>query len=212
MPVRLGYPFKGAVRFGKLDLSGQKTGQAHACPVIFPLPRRMLSYPTTQNRLPQPVSPLRFIEILPTGQPAEPLPDWTSRAQEISEMTAALYHSVGFLPPWIGYVALDHDTCVGCCGFKSPPRDGRVEIAYFTFPEHERLGYATQMARHLITIARAADPPVTVAAQTLPEENASVAILRKLDFTCIGEIQHPEDGTVWEWQLTRPSVPNSNTS
>jgi hypothetical protein len=40
-----------------------------------------------------------------------------------------------------------------------------------------------------------------VFAQTLPEENASTAILKKLGFTLVGSVQHPDDGTVWEWEL-----------
>jgi RimJ/RimL family protein N-acetyltransferase len=76
-----------------------------------------------------------------------------------------------------------------------------VEIAYFTFPDHEGLGIATAMARELIRIARAALPDVVVTAQTLPEENASTHILRKLGFAQAG-IAHDDDaGEVWEWHL-----------
>ena len=44
-------------------------------------------------------------------------------------------------------------------------------------------------------------PAVLAAAQTLPERNASHRILEKLGFRHITTIDHPEDGTVWEWQL-----------
>jgi hypothetical protein len=46
---------------------------------------------------------------------------------------------------------------------------------------------------------------VTVAAQTLPEENASTSILKKLKFSFVGSVEHPEDGLVWEWQLSKNS-------
>jgi ribosomal-protein-alanine N-acetyltransferase len=40
-----------------------------------------------------------------------------------------------------------------------------------------------------------------VTAQTLPERNASHRILGKLAFRHLGIVDHPEDGTVWEWRL-----------
>lgn len=48
-----------------------------------------------------------------------------------------------------GYLVLETDTIVGTCAFRSPPRSGEVEIAYFTFPEFEGRGFTTEMARHL---------------------------------------------------------------
>ncbi|MBA4137849.1 MAG: N-acetyltransferase [Opitutus sp.] len=111
-----------------------------------------------------------------------------------------------FVPPWIGYVAVEHGVPVGTCAFKSPPHDGSVEIAYFTFPEHEGRGVATRMAQQLLTRAHATDPRVQVTAQTLPEENASTRILRKLNFVHVRNVQHPEDGLVWEWE-PRPESP-----
>jgi RimJ/RimL family protein N-acetyltransferase len=120
----------------------------------------------------------------------------------IIDATTALYGSVGYQPPWVGYLGFEDDTCVGTCGFKSPPENNRVEIAYFTFPEHESRGVATRMASELIRLARANAPAVTVTAQTLPEESASTSILRTLGFRLTGTLEHPDDGLVWEWQLT----------
>ena len=127
-----------------------------------------------------------------------PLPEVTV---EVFRKTRKLYESVGFEEPWVGYLALADSTPVGTCAFKSPPRDGRVEIAYFTFPGHEGCGLATAMAAELVVIARQNRPSVLVAAQTLPERNTSHRILEKLGFRHIATIDHPEDGTVWEWQL-----------
>ena len=61
------------------------------------------------------------------------------------------------------------------------------------------------MASELIRLALDKMPTVTVAAQTLPEENASTAVLRKLRFRLVGSVEHPEDGLVWEWQLSDTS-------
>ena len=122
-------------------------------------------------------------------------------ADEVIKAYRQLYGSVGYEPPWIGYLALENGSCVGTCGFKSPPQGNRVEIAYFTFPGHESRGVATEMAAELISRARASSPEVTVAAQTLPKESASTSILKKLRFQFIETVDHPEDGHVWEWHL-----------
>lgn len=122
-------------------------------------------------------------------------------AKEVLGATAALYAAVGFKEPWIGYLAVADSTPVGACGFKSPPVDGRVEIAYFTFPAFEGRGLATAMASGLARIARERDPELVVAAQTLPRPGASTRVLEKLGFRLVGSIDHPEDGEVWEWRL-----------
>ena len=131
------------------------------------------------------------------GESCGPLP---AEAEGVLLATSQLYESVGFEPPWIGYVAVTNGTVVGTCGFKAAPLDGRVEIAYFTFPGYEGKGVATHMARQLLLIARDARQDLIVAAQTLPDRNASHRVLEKLGFMCKGPLQHPEDGTVLEWQ------------
>lgn len=142
---------------------------------------------------------LRLIAIDPYGVPAEPLAALPEIAREVCAGTAALYQSVGFVPPWIGYLAVAGHTCVGTCAFKSPVQANRVEIAYFTFPEYEGRGYATRMAQALVRLAAEAAPGVLVLAQTLPAEGASTTILKKLGFELAQIVEHPEDGLVWEW-------------
>lgn len=105
--------------------------------------------------------------------------------------------------PWGGYAGYVDGVQVGECAFKGPPTNGRVEIAYHTFEAFRGRGDATAMARELIDIAKRADPSIVVAAQTLPETNASVSLLIKLGFVLQGTLQHPQDGLVWEWHLQR---------
>lgn len=150
------------------------------------------------------------VSLIPIGRDGTPcgyagsLPEATT---EVFRATAALYEAVGFEEPWVGYLALAGERPVGTCGFKSPPRDGRVEIAYFTFPEWEGRGLASAMAADLVAVARRHGSSVLVAAQTLPERNASHRILEKLGFRHVATIDHPEDGTVWEWQLNEETGP-----
>jgi [ribosomal protein S5]-alanine N-acetyltransferase len=148
---------------------------------------------------------LELVAITESGELAKPVPSTPPVAADIVGATTQLYRAVGYEPPWIGYLAVENDTCVGTCGFKSPPLNDRVEIAYFTFPGHESRGLATRMAAELIRLALAKMPAVTVAAQTLPEENASTSVLKKLRFRQVGTLEHPEDGQVWEWRLSNAS-------
>ena len=121
---------------------------------------------------------------------------------EVARATAQLYDTIGFEEPWIGYLAFSGPTAVGACAFKAPPSDQRVEIAYYTFPEWEGRGVATAMAAELISIARRHRSSLVVAAQTLPNHSASHRVLQKLGFRHVATVDHPEDGPVWEWQLS----------
>ena len=145
---------------------------------------------------------MELIAITESGELAKPVPSAPDVAAEVVEAMTRLYRAFGYEPPWIGYLAIEDGACVGTCGFKSPPQNGRVEIAYFTFPGYESRGVATRMTAALIRLALDERPAVTVAAQTLPEENASTSILKKLRFRLVGSVEHPEDGLVWEWQLS----------
>ena len=145
---------------------------------------------------------MELIAITESGELAKPMPSTPQVVADVVKATTELYRAVGYEPPWIGYLAVENGTCVGMCGFKSPPQDNRVEIAYGTLPEHESRGVATRMASELIRLALDKMPAVTVTAQTLPEENASCSVLKKLRFHLVRTVEHPEDGPVWEWQLS----------
>jgi len=144
---------------------------------------------------------VRLVPIAQEGSPTEDLGILPDDALQVCAAMASLYQSSGFLFPWVGYLALSGSTVVGTCAFKGPPVAGIVEIAYFTFPSSEGQGIATEMARSLIDTARQTDPGITVIAQTLPEPNASNAILKKIGFGFLGAVMHSEDGEVWEWHL-----------
>jgi RimJ/RimL family protein N-acetyltransferase len=145
---------------------------------------------------------VELVAITISGAPARSVPELPAAAREALAGTAMLYREAGFEPPWIGYLAIADDACIGTCAFKCAPQDGRVELAYFTFPGHEGRGLATRMCRELVTLARSAVPGVIVTAQTLPEHNASTRVLEKCGFHLHAELDHPEDGLVWEWWLT----------
>lgn len=145
---------------------------------------------------------MKLIEIGETGSLSNDLviDDFL---REVIDATMAHYQRVGFVPPWIGYVGVDHDVPVGVCGFKGPPADGRIEIAYGTVPGHGGKGVATALACELVKITQTTDDTLSVFAQTLPHESASTSILKKLGFRMTCTVDHPEDGLVWEWELPR---------
>ena len=149
--------------------------------------------------------------LIPIGRDGTPVGysgELTDVAREVVHATVGLYETAGFTEPWIGYFAVRGSTLVGTCAFKSPPSDGRVEIAYCTFPEFEGQGVATSMARQIVALAESRAPESVVAAQTLPEPNASHRILEKIGFRHVSTLDHPDDGEVWEWHLV-PSDPAS---
>jgi RimJ/RimL family protein N-acetyltransferase len=143
---------------------------------------------------------IRLIAIRESGEPAEAV-ELPPGVAAVLPATADMYRASGFEPPWIGYIAANGNRAVGTCAFKTAPAAGRVEIAYFTFPAFEGQGFATAMARQLVALARAQRPGIVVTAQTLPERNASNAILEKLEFRLAGTATDADAGDVWEWRL-----------
>jgi ribosomal-protein-alanine N-acetyltransferase len=120
-------------------------------------------------------------------------------------MQAALYRKTGAAEPWIGYLARDpsEQALVGSCSFVNRT-GGQVEIAYFTFPGLEGRGVGGRMAAALVEIAWDDPALEEVIAHTLPQENASTQILRRLGFDRAGEAVDPDEGAVWLWRLRRP--------
>jgi RimJ/RimL family protein N-acetyltransferase len=144
---------------------------------------------------------MELIEITKDGMPACPISELPEVAADVMAGTAEMYKTTSYHPPWIGYLAILNGKCVGSCAFKTPPIEGRVEIAYFTFPENEGRGIATSMAKRLVEKAMSGSQGIRICAQTLPERNASTRVLEKLGFQKVAEVNHPEDGRVWEWEL-----------
>jgi RimJ/RimL family protein N-acetyltransferase len=153
---------------------------------------------------------LRLVPVPPGADPAQLASRLASSfggdpegAVEILLQAVNLLARAPRADPWGTYLAYDGDATVGLCAFKAAPDDrGAVEIAYMTFPVHERKGYAGAMAGALTSIALDAGS-VLVIAHTLPEENPSNRALRANGFIFAGETIDPEDGVVWRWEKSR---------
>jgi RimJ/RimL family protein N-acetyltransferase len=115
--------------------------------------------------------------------------------------TLEYYRKIGFMIPWISYIAKDKGNYVGICSFKGKPINNKVEIAYCTNPKYENNGYATEMCKELINIVHNECKKIIITARTLPEINASAKVLKKNGFVNNGIIIDPDDGEVFEWIL-----------
>lgn len=136
------------------------------------------------------------------GSPTQKISEMPAALAENCRATADLYRRVGFSPPWIGYVATVDGRGVGGGAFVGPPKDGFVEIAYFTLEHEQGKGFASRTAAALVHIAQTADPKTGLKAFTLMEENPSTRILRKLGFAMVGVAKDDDAGEVWQWQLS----------
>jgi ribosomal-protein-alanine N-acetyltransferase len=138
-------------------------------------------------------------EFLHENKTFEEYPD----CRETLEMSVMFYSRVGYVVPWIGYYASLEGDWVGSGGFKGRPVDGRVEIAYGTFPSFQNKGIGGMICRELVSLARKTDPTVKIMARTLIGESYSTKILKKNGFIFRGVVFDVDDGDVWEWEFIR---------
>ena len=125
----------------------------------------------------------------------------------ILDVYPGFYKRVGFNKPWIGYFVINNEgAIVGSGGYKGQPANGKVEIAYNTFPEYEGKGIGTAICHELVLLARKSDPLVRITARTLQDGIASISILKKNGFECLGIVHDEEDGDVLEWEFKDANV------
>lgn len=119
--------------------------------------------------------------------------------QYLLRMYDEFYPKIGFNLPWVGYFVVREDKIVGSCGFVGQPRDGKVEIAYWTFKEFEGQGVASFACKELVKITKQTDPSLIITAKTAPEKNASTKILENNNFELTEVVQDDEIGDAWLW-------------
>jgi len=124
----------------------------------------------------------------------------TGKFRELLEIYSVQYEQNGFHPPWTGYFIVSEGRVVGSCGFTSKPKDGRVEIAFWTFPRHQGEGIATEACRQMTNIALKEDSSVIITAVTSSEEEASAKVLEKSGFLKRGIISNGDILWIWERQ------------
>lgn len=65
--------------------------------------------------------------------------------------------------------------------------DGRADLAYLVFPEHQRQGYAVEACRAVVSHLKSHYSARTIRATIEPKNAASIALARKLGLTQAGE-------------------------
>ena len=125
----------------------------------------------------------------------------SANCQQLINSMNGYYPKIGFNKPWIGYFVFNNNQVVGTGGFTGQPKDGKVEIAYWTFKEFEGQGVASFVCKQLITIAKTSDHNIIITAKTAPEHNASTKILQKNGFTFTEIVKDEEIGDAWLWTL-----------
>jgi [ribosomal protein S5]-alanine N-acetyltransferase len=88
----------------------------------------------------------------------------------------------------------------GAPGVNAPGEPRALEIGYGILPEHRRRGYASEAVEGLIGWARTQGIDHFVAS-VAPENEPSLAIIRKLGFVRTGEHIDPEDGLEHVFEL-----------
>jgi ribosomal-protein-alanine N-acetyltransferase len=117
----------------------------------------------------------------------------------VFEIYPAYYQQTGYEPPFMAYLIQENETIVGICSFTQPPKEGRVEISYWTFQQYEGRGIASTACAYLIGIAQSTRPDLEIFAKTLPEHNASTKILERNGFHQTGIVHDEDVGDAWEW-------------
>ncbi len=110
------------------------------------------------------------------------------------------------LPRWWTHLFILNEPrkLVGIGGYKgNPDGEGLVEIGYSIAPSHQGQGLAKQAALILIERAFAAEEVKVVRAHTLPFENPSTSVLKKVGMVLVGEIEDEQDGQIWRWEIRR---------
>jgi ribosomal-protein-alanine N-acetyltransferase len=109
---------------------------------------------------------------------------------------------------WLYYFILkDPDggqgTAIGCGGYKGPPKeDGTVEVGYSVLPQYRRQGFASEAVEGFVRAAFADARIERVIAETLPELEPSIAVLKKCGFRFLGV--GSEEGVI-RYELLRSS-------
>ncbi len=106
-------------------------------------------------------------------------------------------------PRWLTHMLILNEPriMIGLVGYKgNPDEEGVVEIGYSIATSYQGRGFATQAARILIDRAFSTGEVKVVRAHTLPQENPSTSVLKKVGMTFVGEFEDEEDGKVWRWE------------
>jgi RimJ/RimL family protein N-acetyltransferase len=132
--------------------------------------------------------------------------NWTEFGTEPLQWALNMFLSDENEQNWLSYFPIhkkDHKL-IGFGGYKGKPSDvGVVEIGYEITPAYRNRGFAKEFAKALIDYAFQNNEVQSVIAHTLAFENPSTSVLKKCGFVKVEEIEDPEDGQIWKWELKK---------
>jgi [ribosomal protein S5]-alanine N-acetyltransferase len=145
------------------------------------------------------------MELLPIKKRIEDNEEFLNNplCRESLPMSIDFYNRVGYVLPWIGYYVKQHNELIASVGYKGPPVNGTIEIAYGVFEPYQQHGIGTTVCKMLVDLALETEPTIKITARTFVANNFSTRILEKNNFVLNGPVQDPEDGEVWEWIYQR---------
>lgn len=93
---------------------------------------------------------------------------------------------------------------IGSGGYQGKPSiEGIVEIGYEITSDYRNQGLATEMTMGLVENAFRNDKVKFIIAHTLGQDNPSTKVLTKCGFKKIEEMNDPNEGIIWKWELKR---------
>jgi [ribosomal protein S5]-alanine N-acetyltransferase len=110
---------------------------------------------------------------------------------------------------WCPHVVVLDGTLIGHAGFHGPPgvnsthNPDAVEYGYKILPAWRGHGYATDAAKMLMDLAEEWAGIRHFILSVAPDNDPSLAIVRKLGFVRTGEHMDEEDGLEWVFELER---------
>jgi [ribosomal protein S5]-alanine N-acetyltransferase len=95
------------------------------------------------------------------------------------------------------------EALIGSVGYRGAPQNGVVEIGCSIATAFQRQGLATKTAKKLIQKAFRHKNVHKVIAHTLPDNKASIHVLKNCGMQYVCEVIDPEDGLVWKWEISK---------
>jgi RimJ/RimL family protein N-acetyltransferase len=149
--------------------------------------------------------PLSLLDAFVDGNPerARELVDYSvpasfpeGDAAEVLELRRIQLAADPARAPWSvrAMVRRDDRVMIGFVNFHGPPgindieADGAAELGWTVFPEHRRMGYATETARRLMDWARAEHGVRRFISSTTPGNVPSLRVHEKLGFHRTGQV------------------------
>lgn len=114
------------------------------------------------------------------------------------ELFASLLRRDPMLAGWLNWywILVDpttgHRMLIGSGGFTSPPLKGTVAIGYSLLPAYRGKGYATEAVTALTDWAFSHPEVRKIIAETLPDNEPSIRVLKRAGFQRAGKASEPE--------------------